>query len=225
MYDNLKKLTSKHIKDFSSIELKELQSLLNKWGHSLAVDGIYGTNTEKAFTDFKKQNNLTEPYLFGQTTLQFLLKNPFKRQINEAGISLIKEFESFRSNAYLCPANVWTIGYGSTFYNDGKKVVKGNKITEKEADKLLRITVESFADQVAKLIKVPVTSNQFSALVSLTYNIGIGAFARSTLLSMLNNRKSKEDVAIQFLRWNKANGKILTGLTRRREKEMQLFLR
>lgn len=222
---NLEKISVKNIKDLSSTELTELQQLLNRWGYGLAVDGIYGPRTEKAFTDFKKQNQLTEPYLFGQTTLQFLLKNPTKKQVNQEGLSLIKEFEGFRSIAYLCPARVWTIGYGNTFYQDGRKVKQGDRITTQEAERLLKITVESFAEQVSKLIKVPVTSNQFSALVSLAYNIGVGAFARSTLLSLLNARKNKQEVAIQFLRWDKAGGKTLYGLTRRREREMQLFLK
>ena len=224
MANLLKNILGKHIKDLSSAELKELQQLLNNWGYGLAVDGIYGPKTEGAYVNFKKQNHLTEPYLFGQTTLQFLLKNPTKKQVNKQGIDLIKEFEGFRTNAYLCPAKVWTIGYGNTFYGDGRKVKQGDRITEPEAERLLKITVESFADQVAKLITVPVTSNQFAAIVSLTYNIGIGAFARSTLLSMLNNRKDKKEVAIQFLRWDKAGGKTLAGLTRRREREMRLFL-
>lgn len=220
----LKNIISRHIKELSSPELKELQQLLNNWGYGLTVDGIYGPKTEKAFRDFKKQNKLTEPYLFGQTTLIYLLKNPTKKRVNQEGLNLIKEFEGFRSQAYLCPANVWTIGYGNTFYQDGRKVKLGDRISEAEAERLLKITVESFADQVAKLITVPITNNQFAAIVSLTYNIGISAFARSTLLSMLNNRKNKQEVAIQFLRWDKAGGKTLAGLTRRREREMRLFL-
>lgn len=220
----LKNIISRHIKELTSPELKELQQLLNNWGYGLAVDGIYGPKTEKAFRDFKKQNKLTEPYLFGQTTLIYLLKNPTKKRVNQEGLNLIKEFEGFREKAYLCPAKVWTIGYGNTFYQDGRKVKQGDRISEPEAERLLKITVESFADQVAKLITVPVTSNQFAAIVSLTYNIGIGAFTRSTLLSMLNNRKDKKEVAIQFLRWDKAGGKTLYGLTRRREREMELFL-
>lgn len=225
MYDSLKNIQGKHIKSFSQIELKELQQLLNRWGYGLAVDGIFGIKTEGAYLDFKKQNKLADPYLFGQTTLQFLLRNPIQRTINQEGFELIKEFEGFRNYAYLCPANVWTIGYGNTFYQDGRKVKQGDRITRIEAERLLKITVESFAEQVSRLIKVPVTSNQFSALVSLAYNIGVGAFARSTLLSMLNNRKDKQEIAIQFLRWDKARGRTLYGLTRRREREMQLFLK
>jgi lysozyme len=221
--DNLAKITGKNIKDLSPIELRELQQLLNRWGYNLAVDGIYGIKTESAFVDFKKQNKLTEPYLFGQTTLQFLLKNPTKRQVNKAGLDLIKEFEGFRSSAYLCPAGVWTIGYGNTFYASGRKVHAGDRISEAEAEKLLKITVESFADQVSQMIKVPVTDNQFSALVSLAYNIGVGAFARSTLLKLLN-QKNYSQCANQFMVWSKANGRTLEGLRRRRSRERELFL-
>lgn len=220
---NLSKITVKNIKDLSPIELRELQQLLNRWGYGLAVDGIYGIKTESAFLDFKRQNKLTEPFLFGQTTLEFLLRNPSKRQVNKEGIDLIKEFEGFRSIAYLCPANVWTIGYGNTFYENGRKVKQGDRISEPEAERLLKITVESFADQVNQLIKVPVTSNQFSALVSLAYNIGVGAFARSTLLRLLNQKKYLQS-ADQFMKWTKAGGRTLEGLRRRRSRERELFL-
>jgi lysozyme len=222
--ESLKNMRGKNIKRFSSVELRELQQLLNRWGYNLIVDGIYGNKTESAFLDFKRQNKLTEPFLFGKTTLEFLLKNPTKREVNKEGLELIKEFEGFRTNAYLCPANVWTIGYGNTFYDNGIKVKKGDRITEAEAERLLKITVESFADQVNKLISVPVTSNQFSALVSLAYNIGVGAFARSTLLKLLN-QKLYDQSADQFMVWSRAGGRTLEGLRRRRSRERQLFLK
>lgn len=220
----LEKVISKHIKELSRDELRELQQLLNRWGYGLAVDGIYGIKTETAFVDFKKKNRLTEPYLFGQTTLQFLLKNPRGRQVNKEGLELIKEFEGFRTNAYLCPAKVWTIGYGNTFYGDGRKVKQGDRITEAEAERLLKITVESFAEQISKVITVPVTDNQFSALVSLAYNIGVGAFARSTLLRLLNQKHYAQS-ADQFMVWTKAGGRTLEGLRRRRSRERALFLK
>lgn len=220
----LNKINTKHIKDFSRDELKELQQLLNRCGYSLVVDGIFGVKTETAFVDFKKQNKLSEPYLFGKTTLNFLLNNPTKRQINQEGLNLIKEFEGFRSVAYLCPANVWTIGYGNTFYSDGRKVQKGDRISEGEAEKLLKIIVENFAEQIGQLIKVPVTGNQFSALVSLAYNIGVGAFARSSLLKFLN-QKQYSQCANQFMLWSKAGGETLEGLRRRRSRERALFLK
>lgn len=223
--EHLNKITSKPIKQLSSVEVRELQQLLNRWGYNLVVDGILGNKTESAFVDFKKQNFLTEPYLFGSTTLIFLQKNPTnKRQVNQEGFNLIKEFEGFRSKAYLCPAGVWTIGYGNTFYPSGHKVRQGETITEKEAEKLLRITVESFADRVNKLVRVPVTSNQFSALVSLAYNIGVGAFTNSTLLRLVNEKRFTE-ASNQFLVWNKAGGETLEGLNRRRKRERELFLK
>lgn len=217
--------STKHIKELDSSELKQLQILLNLWGYNLAVDGLFGSKTERAFVDFKKKNGLTEPYFLGKTTLESLRGKPPNRKINEEGLELIKEFEGFRHYAYLCPAMVWTIGYGSTFYGNGMKVKKGDYISKTEAERLLKITVESFAEQVEKLIKVSVTDNQFSAMVSLAYNIGVYAFKQSTLLSMLNFSQPKNDIALQFLRWDKANGRSLAGLSRRREKEMQLFLK
>jgi lysozyme len=147
----------------------------------------------------------------------------FQRKINKTGLELIKEFEGFRSQAYLCPAKVATIGYGSTFYPDGKKVKLGDRITAQEAEKLLMTTIQTFADGVSKAIKIPLTSNQFSALVSLCFNIGIGAFHSSTLVRVLNQGNYSE-AANQFLRWNRGGGKVLAGLTRRRNRERNLFL-
>ncbi len=146
-----------------------------------------------------------------------------RRTINQLGLDLIKEFEGFRSEAYLCPANIWTIGYGNTFYLDGEKVKRGDKISREKAEELLKVTVQIFSDHVNKLLKIPVTSNQFSALVSLTYNIGVDAFKNSTLLKVLNQGNYTE-AGNQFLRWNKANGKILEGLNKRRRRERKLFL-
>lgn len=216
--------TTKHLTELSSPQIKELQLLLNNCGYGLIVDGILGPRTEKAFNSFKKQNFLEHPNLIGKTTVEKLLQFKLKqRQVNQKGIDLIKEFEGFRRNAYLCPAGVWTIGYGSTFYPDGRKVQKGEVISNKEAEELLKITVNNFAKEVDNLVTVPINDNQFSALVSFAFNVGVYAFKNSTLRRVLNQGNYQE-AARQFLRWDKAGGKTLAGLTRRRQAERNLFL-
>jgi lysozyme len=134
-----------------------------------------------------------------------------------AGLHLIKTFEGLKLNAYKCPAGVWTIGYGTT-----KGVKPGQAITAAKAEELLAADLRKFEDTVNTSVAVPITQGQFDALVSLTYNIGSGAFRASTLLRKLN-AKDYAGAAEQFPRWNRAGGKVLAGLTRRREAERKLF--
>lgn len=141
------------------------------------------------------------------------------RTINEQGLELIKQFEVCRLEAYLCPANVPTIGYGHTF-----AVEMGQIISEAEADALLREDLKQAEEAVDRLVTVPTNENQFSALVSFTFNFGEGAFERSTLLSLLNANAGAETVANQLLRWNKVDDQEWPGLTRRRHAERALFL-
>lgn len=141
------------------------------------------------------------------------------RTINERGLQLVKQFEGLRLKAYLCPAGVPTIGYGST----GKHVKMGMEITEDEAELLLRRDLKRFEIGVAELIgDTPTTSDQFSALVSLAFNIGLGALARSTVLKR-HNLGNPRGAANAFAMWNRAGGKILPGLIRRREAEAKLY--
>lgn len=138
-------------------------------------------------------------------------------RVNQEGLDLIKRFESLRLKSYLCPAGVWTIGYGHT-----RGVTPGIVITEAEAERLLREDIEPCERAVSSACKVPLTSAQFSALVSLVFNIGAGAFSKSTLLKLLNQGQYSE-AEKQFKRWNKAGGRELPGLTRRRAAEAELF--
>ena len=104
-------------------------------------------------------------------------------KISAMGLESIKEFEGFSANAYLCPAKIPTIGYGNTFYSDGRKVKLGEQISKTDALELLeKVVNKDFADKIFPAIKVPVTQNQFDAMVSLAYNIGVGNFSKSTLL-------------------------------------------
>lgn len=132
-------------------------------------------------------------------------------------LGLIKQFEGLKLSAYLCPAGVPTIGYGTT-----KGVQMGQTITAAEAERLLAEDVTVFAKGVSEAVKVPLEQHEFDALVSFAYNVGLGAFRTSTLLRLLN-AGDKAGAARQFDRWNKAGGKPLAGLTRRREAERKLF--
>lgn len=140
-------------------------------------------------------------------------------KISDKGLKLIKDFEGLKLTSYLCPANVWTIGYGST----GPHVKEGMTITEQEAEDLLKEDVSKFEDCVNQAVEVDLTQEEFDALVSFSFNVGCGAFMGSTLLRLLN-AGNKQAAAQQFPRWNKAGGKVLAGLTRRREAEKALYL-
>ena len=144
-------------------------------------------------------------------------------KISSRGLELIKDFEGFSSSAYLDVVNIPTIGWGNTFYANGTKVKLGDQISKTDALKLLEVVANrDFADKIFPSIKVKVTQSQFDAMVSLAYNIGAGAFLKSTLLKKVN-AKDFTGAGEEFLRWNKANGKEVLGLTKRREREKQLF--
>jgi lysozyme len=139
-------------------------------------------------------------------------------RIGDVGLELIKHFESLALVAYLCPAGVWTIGWGRT-----QGVKPGDTCTRAEADAWLLEDVEDFERAVQAMVRVPLTQNQFDALVCFTYNVGTGNLSRSTLLRMLNGG-DYAGAAGQFPRWNKGGGKVLPGLVRRRAAEQNLFL-
>lgn len=145
-------------------------------------------------------------------------------KLDSKGYDLIKEFEGFSNIPYKCSANIPTIGYGNTFYPDGKRVSMLDKqITKEYADEIFKNVVDNFAFKVSKLIKSKVTQNQFNSLVSFAYNVGIGNLEKSTLLKLVNINPNDAMIAKQFLRWNKAKGKELKGLTNRRIKESALY--
>lgn len=146
-------------------------------------------------------------------------------KLNEAGIKLMHDFEGLKLQAYLCPAKIWTIGYGNTYYEDGKKIKEGDVITKERAEKLFLMIANDFAKRVRSLLKVTLNENQFSALVCLAYNIGIANLKNSTLLKIVNVTPNDPSIRAQFLRWNKASGKVLAGLTRRREAEANLYFK
>ena len=143
---------------------------------------------------------------------------------SDKGLALIKSFEGFSARPYLCPAGVPTIGYGATYYPDGRRVTMQDKpVSEADATAMLRSMLASYEAGVSRYVLVPVTQGQFDALVSFAYNLGLGALNSSTLLRLLNLR-DYAGAAAQFARWNRAGGKVLPGLTRRREAERKLFV-
>ena len=144
-------------------------------------------------------------------------------KVNNQGIQLVKSFEGCFFNAYLCPAKVWTIGYGSTKYPNKKPVKQGDKITQQEAETLLSDTLDEFSKGVYKLIKVELNDNQFSALVSFAFNLGVGALSKSTLLKKVNANPNDKTIENEFMRWVSAGGKKLNGLVRRRTAESKLY--
>lgn len=140
--------------------------------------------------------------------------------ICQPAIDLVKRFEGLYLHAYLCPAGVPTIGWGST----GPEIRLGQVWTQQQADERLARDVQRFADGVDRLVTVPATANERAALYSFAYNLGLGALGGSTLLRLLNAGRPRAEVAAQFLRWTKAGGRELPGLVRRRHAERDLFL-
>ncbi|MBR8502031.1 lysozyme [Enterobacter asburiae] len=144
-------------------------------------------------------------------------------QTSDKGIALIKQFEGCKLTAYQDSVGVWTIGYGWTQPVDGKPIRAGMTIKQETAERLLKTGLVSYEIDVSRLVKVSLTQGQFDALVSFTYNLGARSLSTSTLLRKLN-AGDYAGAADEFLRWNKAGGKVLNGLTRRREAELALFL-
>ena len=137
--------------------------------------------------------------------------------ISQEGLSLIKRFEGCELQAYKCAAGVWTIGYGST-----KGVKEGDTISQEEADKLLLHEMEEYEGYINDMVTVDLEQNQFDAMVYWVFILGPANLKVSTLLKVLN-AKDYEGVPAQIKRWNKAGGKVLQGLIRRREAESLLF--
>ena len=146
-------------------------------------------------------------------------------KVNEEGYALIKHFEGCRLKAYKCPANVWTIGFGNTFYENGMKVKEGDVITQQRAEELAKFIIDQFAVTIEPFILKPLTDNQFSACVSLAYNIGTSGFKRSSVFKKLNINPNDPTIADSFKLWNKGGGKVLAGLVKRREAEIALYFK
>ena len=144
-------------------------------------------------------------------------------KLNNAAKELIKMFEGCKLTSYQCSAGHWTVGYGNTFYEDGTPVKPGDKITKERAEVLFTIIANEFSAKVAPLVKSKVNENQFGALVSFAYNAGVGNLQKSTLLKKVNANPADSTIRAEFMKWDKAGGKQLAGLTRRRKAEADLY--
>jgi GH24 family phage-related lysozyme (muramidase) len=142
-----------------------------------------------------------------------------KHELSQDGIDAIKLWEGCSLAAYKCSAGVPTIGYGHT-----KTAKMGMTITMQQAEELLKQDIKDYVTAVNMLIKIPITQNQFDALVSFCFNVGISAFKHSTLLRLINEN-NLSGAALAFGNWVHAGGKRITGLVRRREFEREMFLR
>ena len=201
-------------------KVKELQKLL-----SLTSDGVFGINTLKAVKAFQSKNGLISDGIVGSKTFEALATN--KKQSNnlsDNGMKLLEQFEGLRLEAYLDSAGIATIGWGSIKYPNGNKVKLGDKTTKAQAKEYKLHDLKEFESTVNTSVNVQLSKNQYDALVSLSYNIGSGAFKNSTLLKKLNSGDYK-GAAEQFLVWNKVNSKRVQGLVNRREAERNLFLK
>jgi len=142
---------------------------------------------------------------------------------SQNGINLIKKWEKFKANSYLCPAGVPTIGYGSTFWTDGRRVRLGQTVTLQEAEKLMAY----FLANVIHFIPDNVNQNQFDAICSLIYNIGVANFRKSTLLKKVKENPDDLSIRDEFMKWtlHRKNGQLVpsNGLKNRRKEEADLY--
>lgn len=148
--------------------------------------------------------------------------------MTEKGKAILRQFEGCRLVAYKCPAGYWTIGYGNRYYADGTPVQEHDKIDQETANRLLDITIEKFEKQVRLLLGdallVTLPKEAIDPLISFSFNVGTGAFAKSTLLKKIKENKLNFDgIEAEFMKWNKAGGQVLNGLTKRRKAEFQLY--
>lgn len=210
-------------------DVKALQKFLNQLDYHLVEDGVFGQGTKTAVESFQKAVGLSVDGIVGSQTLSALSKkiNPATYSISSKGVDFIKSFEGFSLTSYDDGVGVWTIGWGSIKDLQGNPVRKGQTIDNNTATKLFKRDLQSFEEAVNRLVTVPLTQNQYDALVSFSYNVGIGALSGSTLLKKLNVG-DYVGAAESFLSWNKGRikGKLveIKGLTRRRKAEKELFL-
>ena len=145
-------------------------------------------------------------------------------KLDKLGYKIITQFEGLSLKPYLCSARIPTIGYGNTYYPNGKRVTLiDEQITEVEAFEMFKTIADKFAKRVSGLLTKEVTQNQFNSLVSLAYNIGINSFATSTLLKKVNANPKDITISNEFKRWNKAGGVVVQGLVNRRLSEVENY--
>ncbi len=155
--------------------------------------------------------------------IQFIHKEESKLMFDLSGQKFLTSVEGVKYKAYKDSGGVWTIGRGITYYEDGTKVKSGDAISQEREEKLFQATLSSYVNNVNKAVTANLNQNQFNALVSYCYNIGIPAFNKSTLLKKVNANPGDSNIRTQFMRWVYDNGKKVTGLVNRRKKEADLY--
>lgn len=146
-------------------------------------------------------------------------------RIAQRGLDLIKKYEGWYSKPYLDPIGIPTIGYGFTYYLPSRKKVtmQDKALTKEQGEEMLREVLKNYENDVLRLVNKPITQNQFDALVSFTYNLGATNLSKSTLLRKLNVNPNDKTIADEFVKWNKAGGRVFVGLTKRRKEESELY--
>jgi len=145
-------------------------------------------------------------------------------KLSQRGLELIKSFEGLKLKPYLCPASIPTIGFGNTYYPDGTKVkLTDASITKEKAEELLKFLLVTYEKAVDSFCRDDISQGNFDALTSFAYNLGNGNLQKSTLIKKVNANPKDVTIADEFLKWNKANGSVLKGLTRRRQAEANLY--
>lgn len=199
---------------FKDAEVIVLQKRLKSVGlYNGEIDGDFGPQTLAASLEGLKYLPVVEAE-----------KNENSVDFGEA-LKLLEQFEGLRLKAYRDPVGVSTIGLGTTVYPDGRRVKMGDVCTKEQAYAYALHDIQTERiPTIQKAVKVPINNNELCALISLCYNIGNGGLAKSTLIKKLNAGVDRVTVANEFLKWNRAGGKVLAGLTRRRKAERSLFL-
>ena len=152
------------------------------------------------------------------------MQNISKMKLNNEGYKLITKHEGLVLKPYLCPAKVPTIGYGNTYYENGTKVTLLDKpITQERAFEMFKEIADRFAKAVSQSVTSNVNQNQFNALVSFAYNVGVANFKKSTLLKLVNANPGNPQIKNEFMKWTKANGVVLGGLVKRRTDESNIY--
>ena len=145
-------------------------------------------------------------------------------KLSQKGLELIKSFEGLSLKPYVCAGGINTIGYGNTYYTNGKKVTLQDKpITKEQAEELIKHSLSTYEKAVDSFCRDDISQSQFDALVSFAYNLGTGALQKSTLIKKVNANPQDPTIKAEFLKWNKASGRVLAGLTRRRQAEANLY--
>ena len=210
--------------------IKQIQTLLKEYGHyNGKIDGVAGNGTLNGIKElialaYPTSTNTAASKIPNISNSQNLVN---ELQFSHNGMRLVAKFEGYVSKPYKDAVGIWTIGYGNTYYPDGRKVgPKDRPLSKKEAEDLkIEIVNRDFAPAIREMTKgLNITQNQFDALISLGYNIGVNALAKSSVIKYLKAGDIQR-AADSFLLWNKAGGKVLNGLVNRRKAERELFLK